>query len=245
MSDKPSAAYVAYLLALKANYIGVHAMTVPESEPYDKIYEPISPYLTQVQRELETLLSKDAPNHLAELSEQVLKTGGKRFRPLLTLLACEAVSGDYQKALPIAAATELAHTLSIIQDDIIDEATLRRGAKPFHVVFGVPAAILVSDYLFLKMVESILKIAEVNANSQQLLVDVLSIVVKAGIESVEGEYLDLQLGEKENITVEDCISVAEKKTGTLIRAALECGALIGKGTREEIDALKGYGANLE
>lgn len=219
-------------------------MKISESESYDRIYEFMSPYIVLVQHELEKLFSKDSSYHLSAFSETVIKSGGKRFRPLLTLLACEAVKGDYRKAISISAATELAHTVSIIQDDIIDKATLRRGVKPIHVVFGVPTAILVSDYLFLKMVESILKVAELDANSHKLVVNILNIVVRAGIEAVEGEYLDSKLGEKENITVGECISVAEKKTGTLMEAALECGALIGGGSPEEVNALKNYGAKL-
>jgi len=215
-----------------------------ESETSDIVHNILSMHILQTQREIETTLSNGSCNPLANICKYVIEAGGKRLRPLLTLLACEAVRGDFSKALPISVATELAHTLSIIQDDIFDEATLRRGVKPVHMVWGTPTAILASDYLFLKMIESILRLASSDVNSQKLALDILHIVVEAGLESVEGEYLDLQLSEKEEATVEECILVAEKKTGALIKAALESGAMIGGGSREQIDSLKSYGEKI-
>lgn len=218
--------------------------TPPENKPRSQAYDFLSIYTSHSKRELEKIFSEDSDFQVASICKYIIEAGGKRLRPLLTLLACEAVSGDHRKALPVSVAIELAHTLAIIQDDIFDGATMRRGVKAVHVAWGTPNAILASDYLLLKMVDSILKMANSDVNSQELTLKVLNIVVEAGLEAVEGEYLDLQLSEKEEATIEECITVAEKKTGAFIKAALEAGALVGGGTQEEIDVLKRYGKEL-
>jgi len=213
-------------------------------QPNSSIYNFLSDYIFYSQKELEKILAEDSDSQLAKICEYIIKAGGKRLRPLLTLLACEAVGGHYKRALPVSVAIELAHTLGIIQDDIFDQATMRRGVKAVHVAWGMPKAILASDYLFLKMVESILKLSNYNENSTELILKILEIVVKAGLEAIEGEYLDLQLSKKDEITIEECILVAEKKTGAFIKAALEAGALIGGATEKEVQVFREYGKNV-
>lgn len=215
-----------------------------ENNPGSQAYDVLLPYIFDSRQGLEKILFDDSNLQVANICKYIIDAGGKRLRPLLTLLACEAVSGEHKKALPVSVAIELAHTLAIIQDDIFDEGTMRRGVKAVHIAWGTPNAILASDYLLLKMVDSILKMADSDVNCQGLTLKVLNIVVKAGLEAVEGEYLDLQLSEKEDATIEECISVAEKKTGAFIKAALEAGALVGGGTQEETDALIRYGRKL-
>lgn len=211
---------------------------------WENLQRIISERISMSENEIDRILQEETLLDFPKICNYIIKAGGKRIRPLLTIFACEAVKGDAKLALPVSAAIELAHTMALIQDDIFDKATLRRGVKPVHVAWGTPTALLTFDYLFLKTIETILKTANSDIVSQKLALQVLNVVVNAGMKAVEGEYLDLQLSEKEDVTVEDCILVAEKKTGALIEAALEAGAIIGGGTQEEINALKNYGKNL-
>jgi geranylgeranyl diphosphate synthase type I len=200
--------------------------------------------ISMSENEIDRILQEETLQDFPKICNYIIKAGGKRIRPLLTIFACEAVKGNVKSALPISAAIEFAHTMALIQDDIFDSATLRRGVKPVHIAWGTPTALLTFDYLFLKTIDTILKTANSDINSQKLALQVLNVVVDAGMKAVEGEYLDLQLSEKENVTIEECLLVAEKKTGSMIEAALEVGAIIGGGNQEEINALKTYGKNL-
>jgi len=213
-------------------------------DDWETLQRMILERISMSENEIDRILQEETLQDFPKICNYIIKAGGKRIRPLLTIFACEAVKGNVKSALPISAAIEFAHTMALIQDDIFDSATLRRGVKPVHIAWGTPTALLTFDYLFLKTIDTILKTANSDINSQKLALQVLNVVVDAGMKAVEGEYLDLQLSEKENVTIEECLLVAEKKTGSLIEAALEVGAIIGGGNQEEINALKTYGKNL-
>ncbi|RLI88965.1 MAG: polyprenyl synthetase family protein [Candidatus Altiarchaeales archaeon] len=177
----------------------------------------------------ETLIGE--PKRLYDASGYLIDVGGKRIRPLLCLLACESVGGRIEDALETAVAMELIHTFTLIHDDIMDRDELRRGVPSVHKTYGESTAILAGDLLFSKAFE---------------LCDpkVIKILAKASTEICEGQEMDMSFESRTCVTEREYLKMIRKKTAVLIRAATKCGALLGGGTRDEIDKLAEYGLNI-
>jgi geranylgeranyl diphosphate synthase type I len=193
--------------------------------------------LSLVEDELFRVL-QSSPNAqtLYEASLHPIKSGGKRLRPLLSLLSCEAVGSDFKKALPVATAIELIHTASLIHDDLIDDDVKRREAQTVHVRYDRDTAILSGDLLISKAMQII---------SENSPVRVRRIVSSACVEMSEGEYMDMVFkSSPEDATEENYLKMARKKTGVLVGAAAACGAIMGGGTPEQVLSLSRYGESL-
>jgi len=193
--------------------------------------------LLTIEKELfKNLQAPSEPQILYEASIHPIRSGGKRLRPLLTLLACEAVGGNFQKALPVATAIELIHTASLIHDDLIDEDRERRGAPTVHTKYGRNVAVLSVDLLTAKAMQII---------SENSPAKIRRIVAEACIEMCEGEYMDMSFKKSpEAVTEEEYLKMVRKKTGALVKAAAECGAITGGGNTREIKSLSRYGEFL-
>jgi len=211
-------------------------------ELFKGLYQDVFEYLLIIEKELQRFVSEDW--ELARISRYVLTAGGKRIRPLLVLLSCEAVGGNKKDALSLSTAIELAHTMGLIQDDIFDDAENRRGRKAVHVVWGIPNAVLASDYLFLKSVQAVTSLADKLDKREKQIITILNLMVKAGLDAAQGEYLDLMVSQKKEATIEECLEIARKKTGAFIKASLEIGAVIGNASEHELEALSEYGDSL-
>ncbi|QDU80319.1 Farnesyl diphosphate synthase [Polystyrenella longa] len=196
-----------------------------------------------IEPELERFLqlSPDCPSRLQESMSYSLLAGGKRLRPALVLIACEACGGDLQAALPAACAIEMVHTYSLIHDDLpaMDDDDLRRGHPTNHRQFDEATAILAGDGLLTYAFEVI-------ANHQKpesaALSCVLELSAAAGPEGmVGGQMADLQ-AETETITELDGLEkIHFRKTGRLLRAALRMGAITGGADDLTLSALSEYG----
>jgi len=201
---------------------------------FERYREAIEKYLAS---------SKAKPNPLSEAVGDLLEGGGKRIRPVVTLLVCEAVSGTFQKALPVAAGFELAHAASLVQDDIIDQSETRHGKQSAHKKYGAVGAILVSDMLIFEIFLELAKYGE-SGLSQKRLGQLVSFVGNAAKLTAEGEYLEMSLAEKGMVTEEEYVKVAELKTGSLFGAAAACGAVVGGVGRKLIESAYEFGLNL-
>ena len=162
-----------------------------------------------------------------------LTSGGKRLRPVLALLAGEAVGGSRQTLIPLAVSIELIHTATLIHDDIIDKDEQRRGKPALHVQWR-DKALLAGDLLFVKAV---------NVASTFYGRDVLKAIAEASIEACDGEFLDVTM-RLENSSEEEVMAKVRMKSASLFKAASWCGAMVGGGTPGEVKALKLYGENL-
>jgi geranylgeranyl diphosphate synthase type I len=180
------------------------------------------------------------PMKLYEASQHLPAAGGKRIRPFLTLTACESVSGDLQKALPLAAGLELIHNFTLVHDDIMDHSQLRRNIPAVHVQFGEPAAILAGDLLFAKAFESLLKISVDVSVFKQLQQDFIDGIIAI----CEGQQLDMEFESRKTVTEQEYLDMIGKKTGALFELASKGGAMVGGGTPSEIAALQTYGMTL-
>ncbi|MBS7622360.1 polyprenyl synthetase family protein [Candidatus Bathyarchaeota archaeon] len=192
--------------------------------------------LSLVEEELARALSADTePRVLYKASTHLIRSGGKRLRPILTLIACEAVRGDFMKALPPASAIELIHTASLIHDDLIDGDLKRRGSSTVHVEYGRGVAMLSGDLLLSKAMRIL-------SSSPSRIRRIIS---QACVEMCEGEYMDVVFKKHpEAVTEADYLEMVRKKTGALVKAAAECGGIVGGGSDRQILALAEYGESV-
>ncbi len=198
--------------------------------------------LKSIRSEIEDYLSdcSDAsyPANLYEPIKYFLELGGKRIRPLLTLLACKAVGGRYREALPAAAAIELLHNFTLVHDDIMDQDNLRRGKNTVHTRWSEAVAILTGDGLIGLAYRALLK------TPVDTLSEVLKIFTEGVIKVCEGQAIDKDFEDRERVSLEDYFDMIQKKTGELITICTEIGGIIGGGSRDKIQALTGFGSSM-
>ncbi|WP_323736162.1 short chain isoprenyl diphosphate synthase IdsA [Methanosphaera sp. ISO3-F5] len=207
------------------------------------VMEILKAYSAEVDTEIDDALKTLEPEELRDVSSHLIKAGGKKFRPALTILSCQAVGGNTEKALKAAAALELIHTFSLIHDDIMDNDDTRRGMKAVHKVWGEPLAILAGDTLFAKAYETIIKTADDNVGYERA-IDALKVLVDSCIKICEGQALDMSFEDTFEVTQDEYMNMIYKKTGALITGATGAGAIIGGATSMQINALQEYGRNV-
>jgi geranylgeranyl pyrophosphate synthase len=189
--------------------------------------------LQSVDELLRSIVNSDV-DVLREASHHILEAGGKRVRPRLTLLAYEAVGGkNLDEAIPVAAAIELVHTATLVHDDINDHGSMRRGRPTVNARWGRTFALLTGDYLFTKVYELMAPYKDMNV-----------IFAQATVALVEGETLQAAAARSGQLDRETYTRIIAKKTASLFAAACKLGAMLGGGTKEQIDALEQYGFNL-
>lgn len=168
---------------------------------------------------------------------------GKMVRPLLCLLGCEAVGGDWQQALPAAAAVELLHNFTLIHDDIEDHSDLRRGRPTVWRLWGVPQAINAGDGLFCLARLALLRLLERGLPAEVVLQSV-EILDRTVLRICEGQYLDLSFEGRLDTDERAYTEMIAAKTAALLETALHLGAMVGGGDEEATAALRAYGRSL-
>jgi octaprenyl-diphosphate synthase len=180
-------------------------------------------------------LGTDVPL-IQQVSKYILGAGGKRFRPLLHLLSarlcgCREHNAEYL----LGCVVEYIHTASLLHDDVVDEAKIRRGRSSANSIWGNQASILVGDYLYSKALYHAVRL------QSQRIMDVLS---ETTTTMSEGEVLQLMQIQNADITEADYFRLVECKTGVLISASCRLGAIVSKAPLSHEDALTAYGKNL-
>lgn len=197
-----------------------------------------------IEGKLETYFQSQEPYHvLLDAMNYSLMAGGKRLRPVLLLAFCEAVGGNTEDALPAACAVEMVHTYSLIHDDLpcMDDDDYRRGRPTCHKVYGEDVATLAGDALLTAAFETL---STMQGEPQRILRCVALLSQGAGAHGmVAGQILDL-LGETRKLTEEELRQVHCHKTGDLIRAACQMGAVLGGGTEQQVEAAGVFAAAL-
>ena len=172
---------------------------------------------------------------LSEASQYIIGSGGKRVRPRVVLLSYKAVGGqEATQAVPLAAAVELLHTASLIHDDINDHSDVRRGHKTANAQWGNGLALLIGDFVFVKLLGLI---ADFHPRVIRVLADCCRAIV-------EGETLQLLYSGDTTLTEDDYLAVVAQKTASLLSACGELGGLLAGASQEQINALKEYGFNM-
>lgn len=195
-----------------------------------------------VNKEIDKLVPEEIdPEILAEASRHLIKAGGKRLRPVLTLTACEAVGGDSREILEAAAAIELLHTFTLIHDDMMDQDELRRGVKTVHEVWGDPIGIIAGDALFAKVFEALGQTAKKEDYTKKDITRIFNIVSKASLKICQGQAMDIEFEKRKKVETSEYLEMVEKKTGALMQTSTKVGAILGRGSKIETENLSEYG----
>ncbi|HYA48820.1 MAG TPA: polyprenyl synthetase family protein [Burkholderiales bacterium] len=203
-------------------------------QEYASVYKDIKPDLDRVEAQLEAW-SRAANPLTAEVSRYVLRKKGKRLRPALVLLTARLFRAADEETVFLASLVELVHTASLIHDDIVDKADLRRGTESVHAKWGANVTVLLGDYLYIKSIG--LSLESRHDRIVRILADVSARMIQGELD----EYArggDLALSEK------DYLGIIENKTAILFAACSRIGAVIGQASsRREREAAE-FGLNL-
>jgi geranylgeranyl diphosphate synthase, type II len=195
-------------------------------------------YKNLVEDKLLTVASKVSPAGIYDPMRYILDGGGKRIRPMLLILCCEAVGGKAGNALDAAAAIEILHNFTLVHDDIMDNADTRRGRETIHKKWDRDTAILAGDGLLGYAYKSLLQ------TKSPRIQDIANSFTEAIIEVCEGQSYDKEFETRKKVKPDEYIMMIDKKTSELLKCCAEIGAMIGGGTEEEISSLKQYALNI-
>jgi geranylgeranyl diphosphate synthase type I len=187
-----------------------------------------------------TYLPEGKPKKLYQAINHLPSAGGKRLRPLLSFLSCEAVGGTPSDTIPYGVALELIHTFTLIHDDLMDHDEERRGLPAVHTLFGEDTAILAGDALFAKAFE----VASQTPVKDSILTILTRDLSRMTQEICEGQQLDMDFEYRDDVSETDFLEMIEKKTAKMFEYATYGGALIGGASKNEADALRQYGKSL-
>ncbi len=177
------------------------------------------------------------PDEMYYAMRHLLDAGGKRLRPSALLLAAEAVGGKPENVIPAAVAIELVHNFTLIHDDIMDEADLRRGLTTVHKKWGVPRAIIAGDALYSKAFE----ILSCTRSEPVRLVESLELMSKTCTDICEGQWMDMNFATRKDVKEEEYMRMVEKKTAVLFAASLKIGATLSGANNDAARALWDFG----
>jgi geranylgeranyl diphosphate synthase type II len=178
------------------------------------------------------------PASLYEPIRYLMSLGGKRLRPLLTLLSYSLYKKDPKSIVPFAVAVEAFHNFTLMHDDIMDKAPLRRGNLTVHEKWNVNTAILSGDVMLVKVYDMFLKL---DANK---LKTVLTAFNRCAAEVCEGQQWDMEFETVDNVTEEEYINMIRLKTAVLLGFSLELGAILGGASEAERKSLREFGTNI-
>jgi octaprenyl-diphosphate synthase len=190
--------------------------------------------LINVELQFRKDLESDVPL-IRKVGEYVLSSGGKRVRPALLLLAARLCGYLGDKAVPLASVVEFIHTATLLHDDVVDSASLRRGLASANTLWGNEASVLVGDFLFSKSFSLMVAVGSL---------DILRVLSDATTVIAEGEVMQLLCTGEIDLTEERYLNVVRSKTAILMAAACEAGALLGGATPERQKALSDFGMSL-
>jgi geranylgeranyl diphosphate synthase type II len=178
------------------------------------------------------------PPELYEPIRYMLALGGKRMRPVLTLFGCDLFDGQTDLALPAALGLELFHNFTLVHDDIMDKAPLRRNKPTVHEKWDQSIGILSGDAMFVKACQQMCRVEPAH------LVEVMRIFNETALFVCEGQQLDMNYEKQHKIRIQEYLKMIELKTAVLLAGSLKIGAVIGGAKAEDANALYEFGKHL-
>jgi geranylgeranyl diphosphate synthase type II len=198
--------------------------------------------LTSYQKEFQKYLDKKKwirePKNLYEPIDYIIQLSGKRIRPILTLMAADILSGDYKKAFPAALAVEVFHNFTLVHDDIMDDAPLRRGKKTVHEKWDLNRGILSGDAML------ILAYQYFENYTPEIFQKLAILFSKTALEVCDGQQLDIDFETRNDVTIDEYLNMIRLKTSVLVAAALKMGAIVAESSEKNANLLYEYGLNL-
>ncbi|MBI2845408.1 MAG: polyprenyl synthetase family protein [Chloroflexi bacterium] len=222
----------------------------------EKALDFLTPYTRLVEEEMQSIL-QTPPGELMPLYGMLqyhlgwvgpdfkdrISTTGKRLRPGLCLLACEAAGGDVNLAVPAAAAVELVHNFSLVHDDIEDRSPLRRSREAIWKLWGDALAINAGDALFTLAHLALQRLSQ-RGGSPSKVAESLAVFDGACLTLTEGQYLDLKYQKNTGVTTEMYLDMASKKTASLLAASAQLGAMLAAAEPRVVETFRLFGSAL-
>ncbi|MDG1194409.1 MAG: polyprenyl synthetase family protein [Polaribacter sp.] len=178
------------------------------------------------------------PKNLYEPIDYILHLGGKRMRPILTLMAADIFSSNYKKALPAALAVEVFHNFTLVHDDIMDDAPLRRGKATVHEKWDISTGILSGDAMLILAYQYF-------ENYEPIIFQKLAkLFSKTALEVCDGQQLDVDFETRKDVTIDEYINMIRLKTSVLVAAALKMGAIVAETNELDANLIYDFGLNL-
>ncbi|MBP6619247.1 MAG: polyprenyl synthetase family protein [Leadbetterella sp.] len=199
---------------------------------------PFKSYLEAINKEFENHSYGENPIELYQPIEYIMSLGGKRLRPLLTLMSANMWLYNWQKATKPAMAVEVFHNFTLMHDDIMDQAPLRRGQQTVHEKWNTNTAILSGDVMLVAAYDLLLQVEDRHFKQ------VVRRFNKTAAEVCEGQQLDMIFATKKDVKKEDYIEMIRLKTSVLLGFAMELGGIVADADEESVNLLNEIGVNL-
>ena len=180
----------------------------------------------------------EEPAELYEPISYLMQLGGKRMRPVLVLVSTELFGGQVEKALDAAIGIEIFHNFTLMHDDIMDKAPIRRGKATVHVKWNESAAILSGDVMFVEAYKLMIKVED------SILRDVLAIFSDTASGVCQGQQADMNFESRNDVSLEEYLEMIRQKTAVLLAGSMQIGALIGGASKDQAELLYEFGENL-
>jgi geranylgeranyl diphosphate synthase type II len=178
------------------------------------------------------------PKNLYQPIHYILELGGKRMRPVLTLMSAEVFDADYKKALPAAIAVEVFHNFSLIHDDIMDDAPLRRGKITVHEKWNINTGILSGDAMLIMAYQYF------EQYQPKIFRKLAKLFSRTALEVCEGQQYDVDFETRDDVTIREYLKMIKNKTAVLVAAAMKMGAIVAETSKENADFIYDFGLNL-
>jgi len=199
-----------------------------------KLLDQFDPYVGRINEELGKVLDSDVPL-IREVGTYGLLGGGKRLRPLFFILSCQLCNYHESDIYTLSAIFECLHAASLLHDDVLDNASIRRGGSSANKIWGNSAAVLVGDFLFSKSSRMLV---------EKKHIEFLKILADTAIRMTEGQILELVNTHNWNITIREYIGIITSKTAALISAACASAGIVAGAKQADIQSLKNFGLNM-
>ena len=187
---------------------------------------------------LKNYLDKKSPENLYEPIQYILNIGGKRIRPLLVLMSADLFGHKYKEAVRAALAIEIFHNFTLVHDDIMDSAELRRGSVTVHNKWNINTGIISGDVMLIKAYQAL------EEYENPLFSKLIKLLNKTALEVCEGQQYDIDFEEKVDVNQNNYLEMIRLKTAALIGCALKMGALIADASQDDLEAIYEFGELL-
>ena len=195
-------------------------------------------YQNQIEQALKNKKYGSVPRELYEPIEYIMSLGGKRLRPVLVFIGCDFFDGDIAKALHPAIAIELFHNFTLVHDDLMDKAPLRRNQSTVHKKWNDSTAILSGDTMLVRAYQELCK------SDNKLLPELLELFSDTAIKVCEGQQLDMNYEKLQKVSIAQYMKMIELKTAVLLGASLKMGALIAYADEKNAQNLYDFGKHI-
>ena len=191
-----------------------------------------------ISREIDQFVVNIKEDNLYKPVKYIINIGGKRMRPALMLFSCDMFGGDIQEAISPAIGVEVFHNFTLMHDDIMDEAPLRRGHQTVHHRWNINNAILSGDVMFVMGYQLMCKVRHA------ILPEVLSVFSQTATEVCEGQQLDMDFEQRNDVTIDEYIEMIRLKTSVLLAGSLKIGGIIAGASPADVENIYRFGEHI-